>query len=160
MQSLEEDPLTAGIHGRMDRAGGDAMHALDSLLRVAYESTDPATLELCKLRIAALLDGGPDLEKTRTESYGPHQEKVAALATWWTSELFSEPERAKIAFTEQFVVSVHSMTDDDVDALLEYFSEEEVYQFVSAIYALDATTRARIVARAVFGDDGAAAVHR
>ena len=152
--------MPAAVHDRMRLSAASATSALDTLVEVAWESTDAEILELCRLRIAAMLGDDVGLVRSAAERGAPSAEKVAALGSWWNSDLFSERERARIAFTEQFVTSVASMTDDDVDALLAHDSEEETYRFVCAVYAMDAATRACIVSRALFADDDAPAAQR
>lgn len=148
-----------GVHDRVRLIAESATSALDALIDVAWESTDASILRLCQLRIAAML--GDDIPaRGQVSPDSPSEAKLVALESWWTSELFNARERARLAFTEQFVMSVSSMTDADIDALLAHDSESDVYQFVSAIYALDAETRIRLVSRSIFGADDTAGKDR
>ena len=68
-----------------------------------------------------------------------------ASADWDTSALFTQAERAHLAFTEQFVTSVRDISDRDVDALLEHGSAEQVHSFVAALYAVEMEQRVDLV---------------
>jgi hypothetical protein len=60
-------------------------------------------------------------------------------------------EGAYLDFTEQFVTSVGTISDAQVDALLAEDSPEDVYAFAGALYAAEMTHRAEIVSKAVLG---------
>jgi alkylhydroperoxidase family enzyme len=64
---------------------------------------------------------------------------------------FTPAERAHLAFTEQFVFSVGDVTKEQVDALLEHASAEDVHSFVAALYSVELTQRIDMVARVVLG---------
>ncbi|ARN75821.1 hypothetical protein [Oceanicoccus sagamiensis] len=63
----------------------------------------------------------------------------------------SAKEQAFIAFTEQFIVSVGTMTDEQVQRLLAFASADEVYAFVNALYVTDMSRRLELVAGRVLG---------
>jgi hypothetical protein len=58
----------------------------------------------------------------------------------------TEKEHAFIAFTEQFTSSVSTMSDEQVEGLLQFASADEVYAFVNAIYVTDMSLRLELVA--------------
>lgn len=100
--------------------------ALDRMNDAAWEAADPELLELCRRRVAALLDGEED-------PVGPRA--------------LSDREQAFMSFTEQFVLSVAGTTDADVDALLAHAGPVDVYRFVAALYTLEMTMRIDIAGR-------------
>jgi len=46
-------------------------------------------------------------------------------------------DRAYLAFTEQFSTSVEHISDEEVSALLEHASEQEVFDFAVALYVIE-----------------------
>lgn len=126
----------------------DSARELDEMWEVAWRSTDPVRLELCRLRFAALL-GCPAAAGTRTPAAvaaGLSEEKVAQLDQWSDSFLFDAADRAHLAFAEQFTMSVSAVTDEHIDDLLVHLSPEQVCAFVSAIYVIEVEMRLKMVA--------------
>jgi alkylhydroperoxidase family enzyme len=119
--------------------GARAMARLDA---AAWDNTDPELLALCAGRVAQMLGGEPERNGAPVEL---DERKLASLADWDTSLLFTESERAHLAFTEQFVVSVRDITDADVNALLVHASPEQVRSFVAALYAVEMGQRVDLV---------------
>jgi hypothetical protein len=121
----------------------EAMRSLNVMRRTACEATDPAMLELCRIRLAQLLRDDA--------ARGPHcgapidEQLMAALGDWRESERFTASQRAHLAFAEQFSVSVASLTDEDVAALREHLSELQVYEFAVALYVIEMEMRMRRV---------------
>jgi hypothetical protein len=109
---------------------------LDAAYDAAWTSTDPALLELCRLRIAMLLR---NTEGTTSTMLDPAV--VEALASWPTSPLFTGAQRACLAFTEQFVLDVGSMTDAQVDAVTAELGPERVADFVHALLVVEQRQR-------------------
>jgi hypothetical protein len=104
--------------------------ALNHMQAVAREATDPTLFELCRQRVFELLDDGDPIP---------------------AESLLTGAERAFVAFTDQFVFSVASVSDADVDALLEHARPLDVYQFVAALYSVEMSLRIEIASRAVLG---------
>lgn len=127
--STTADPLRA--------AQPETAAALARMREVAWETTDAELLELCRLRVAALL--GAD--------HAPERPDVE----------LTERELAFRAFTEQFVFSVASVTDAQVDALLRHADAVEVYRFVAALYSLEMSLRVELAGRVVLGPEEVAA---
>lgn len=144
--------MPVSMPDRIRTAIPEAATSLDELNERAWASVDPQLLELCRLRIAALLGDAPGLAYRTPAAAGLDEAKVAALSSWWTSDGFTPAERARLAFTEQFVTSVSSMSDSDVAPLLVDDDGPGVYQFASAIYVIDMTTRFQMMTRAVFDE--------
>ena len=129
----------------------EATDALERAHDVATATVpDPAVFELCRARAAALLGHpatavGPDVQ--------PDEAKRAALPDWRRSDAFTEKERAHLDFTEQSLMSVASLSDEQVEALLAHGSPLDVHTFIAALYVTEFRMRLSLVASAVLGDD-------
>jgi hypothetical protein len=97
---------------------------LCNITRLAPEATDAQLLELCAGYIDAAL----------------------LLQVWTPPHALTEKEQAYIAFTEQFVSSVGTMSEAQVARLQQFASADEVYTFVNALYVTDMHRRLEIVA--------------
>jgi len=91
--------------------------------QLALEATDSALLELCADCIDSLLQDN----------------------AWLRPHPLAPREQAFIAFTEQFTTSVNTLTDAQIARLLESASEDEVYEFVNALYVVDMSRRLDLV---------------
>tara|TARA_B110000977_G_scaffold97506_1_gene128430 strand:+ start:634 stop:1002 length:369 start_codon:yes stop_codon:yes gene_type:complete len=112
--------LSNNIFSQLETLHPNIASELSVMIDLAKKSTDTELLELCKSYIdAALLQ--------------QHWDKPERPLT--------EKEQAFIAFTEQFVSSVGTMSDDQVELLLQFASADEVYNFVNAIYVTDLSSR-------------------
>jgi alkylhydroperoxidase family enzyme len=111
----------------------------DSIARV-----DPVLLELCRIRIAQLVESAFDLSLR----YAPAQEvglteaKIEALSHYPDSDRFSEKERAALEFTEQFVIQSSSISDDDVARVQAHLTAEEFIYLTKSLGAMDQFARA------------------
>jgi alkylhydroperoxidase family enzyme len=136
---------------RLSKLMPEAAAELASVDAAAWEAVDPALLELCMRRLVAMLGdaapGEPDAERAR--GLGLDEQKLAALERWETSELFTPAERAHLAFTDQFVVSVAAVSDDHVEDLLRHADARQVYGFASALYVIEMTERLGLVTGAI-----------
>lgn len=107
----------------------DSAAKLVRLNQVAREQIDPELFALCADRAFALIEGD---------------------GTGRPADL-TEREGAYLDFTEQFVTSVGSISDTQVEALQAHDSPEDVYAFAGALYAAEMTRRVEIVSSAVLG---------
>jgi hypothetical protein len=117
--------LSAEVSARLEVLHPSISSELNNMAGVATDVVDPRLLALC----ASYID-------------------AALCQRDWTPPAngLTAKERAFIAFTEQFTTSVSTMTDEQVDKLLEYASADEVYNFASALYVVDMTRRLDLVA--------------
>jgi hypothetical protein len=108
-----------------------AAAAFEQAIEEAWTASDSALLGLCDRRIASLLgnDRGRDPERDDAQ--------------------LSARELAHLAFTEQFVTAVSSVSDADVDALLAHEEPEQVFAFVAALHVLEMAQRLEMTTRAV-----------
>ncbi|HEY1466993.1 MAG TPA: hypothetical protein VGF11_08050, partial [Acidimicrobiales bacterium] len=77
-------------------------------------------------------------------------DKVASLADWPTSPLFSETERVALSFTERFVIDVAGIADADRAALFAQLPPEQVGGFVIGLYAFDYERRTELAIGRLF----------
>ncbi len=96
----------------------------------------PATLvALAHLRVGQLL-GSSYFTSRALESAEDAPERLGAVATWRTSPLFTDAERAALALTE----AVHTanptgerVTDELVEAAREHLSDEEIVVLIGVL---------------------------
>ena len=77
------------------------------------DRVDPVVLELCRLRLAGM-NGAPFClaERTRAAAKaGLGEAKIAALDSWWKTDLFSDTEVACLRFAEQFALDPGEISD-------------------------------------------------
>jgi alkylhydroperoxidase family enzyme len=96
---------------------------------------DPVLLELCQLRVTALIGGHAEPRGAATA------EQVAALPAWPTSPRFGPVARAALAFAERFVLDPHAVIDDDFAALRAHLDAPAIATLVLGIAVFDATAR-------------------
>lgn len=125
------------------------------------ELVDLVVLELCRLRVAQLLG----CESELAVRYAPNgilpldalvsEEIVTELAQWPTSERFDAPQRAALAFAEQFVIDPKGIRGPVRDELRAHFALPEVVALTEALALFDGFTRFRLV----LGVDGPDVLH-
>ena len=120
--------LSPAVANRIAALQPDSAAELRNIIDLAHQATDTELLAMCSGYIEAAL---------RCLDWHP---SAAGL---------TKKERAFIAFTEQFVSSVGTMSEGQVAVLLEFATADEVYAFVHAIYVADMTLRLDIVGREV-----------
>lgn len=120
--------LSANIFARLEKLQPNTASEMSNVMLLAKEATDTRLLALCTTYIDAALR---------------HQD--------WSQprDALTEKEQAYIAFTEQFISSVGTMSDEQVECLLQFSSADEVYAFVNAIYVTDMSRRLELVVGSV-----------
>jgi alkylhydroperoxidase family enzyme len=131
------------IHARFP----EAAEAVADLHRVIWDANDPVMLELCRLRIAMLLDFKPGLvlRTERARQAGLSEDKIGSLSLWPTSPLFTSRERACLALTEQILLEAKGVTDEMVAEVLRHLSPSECYSLVEAISAMETLQRGALI---------------
>lgn len=124
-------PRTAklrAVQPQLFEAIGDNYAGLASLL-------DPVTVELCRLRVAQLLDDQEQLSVRSAEALaaGLSEADVRALRDWRESSRFDPARRAGLAFAEQFCSSAQSVSEEDVAALCEYLAPDQVVALTARV---------------------------
>ena len=125
----------------------ETFDALANLMAAAWEDADPVLLELARLRIATLLRYPEELTRrsARAKAAGLEEAKLAQLAAWPTSPLFTARERACLDLTEQFILDANGVTDAQVAEVTKHLGGSGCYAFVEAISALETLQRASLV---------------
>jgi alkylhydroperoxidase family enzyme len=111
-----------------------AFRALSGLTRATRASTDPATLDLVRLRLAQTL--GCDVALR-----GADPQQLRDLDRWESSEAFSPDQRAALAYSEQFLMDPNGLTEEQKDDLEHHFSREGAARFVEALNAHEGELR-------------------
>jgi alkylhydroperoxidase family enzyme len=125
----------------------ESVEQLVALHQLIDDSVDPVIVELCRLRIAGLIGARAhvSLRRPKAAAAGLTEAKIAQLAHWPESPLFSVAERACIAIAEQFCMGAYTVTDADVAAVLEHLSPDECYALVNGIWVMEALARMTVV---------------
>jgi len=136
----------AGGSTELDRVYG-LRQAYYALFMEDYQRSiarvDPVVLELCRLRMATLLQSKLDLSLRYQPAIdaGLTEAKLKELAIYQKSPLYSELERRCLEFTEQFVIQSSSISDEDVGRVQSVLDPEAFIYFVKALSALDQLQR-------------------
>jgi alkylhydroperoxidase family enzyme len=142
--------LTTGEDPRPRVAPG-ATAAWTALSASVWRAADPELLELARMRIAMLLRDPEAVERPPVGAPRLPEDKVAALADWPTSPLFSETERVALAFTERFVIDVAGIGDPDRGSLIAALPADQVGGFVIGLYVFDYERRTELAIARLFG---------
>ena len=142
--------IAKGLSDTLSRLAPEVLTAITGLHAESWKAVDPGLLEVCRLRIAMLQGDTAELAR-RAPHANVDEAKIAELASWPDSPRFTEAERACLAFTEQFVADVSSLTRADVDAVLAHLDPEAAYGFVTALLALDEHQRLSLALGRVLG---------
>ena len=117
--------MSTNLASHLERLHPEILGELTIIEGLSQQVTDPDLLALCSSYIEAAL---------RVEDWQP------------PARALTDKEQAFIAFTEQFAMSVSTMSGSQVDRLLEFATADEVYAFVHALYVTDMQLRLEIVA--------------
>ena len=125
----------------------ESVEQLVALHQVIDNSVDPVIVELCRLRIAGLIGARAylSLRRPKAAAAGLTEAKIAELARWPDSPLFSDAERACLAIAEQFCMGAFTVTDADVATVLEHLTADECYALVNGIWVMEALARMTVV---------------
>jgi len=109
----------------------------------SLDRADAVLVELCRLRIAQLVESTFDasLRYAPAQAAGLNEEKLAALANYPESELFSARERAVLEYAEQFAIQSSSISDDDVARVQAHLTTEEFIYLTKALGVMDQFSR-------------------
>jgi alkylhydroperoxidase family enzyme len=122
----------------------DVAAALDAVHRSAWEAVDSRLLDLCRIRAAHLI--GCDSEATAVTPGSGVEPAVAALvAQWPTSTVFDARDRAVLAWCEQFVIDVASLSDDVVADVRGHLGADGLVDFTNAFLVVEQRQRLRVL---------------
>lgn len=120
-------------------------HALAgfALYRSKNRKLDPRLRELGQTR-AGYVRGSQFVFSQHCKScrwVGISEEKIAAIPSWSSSDVFEPEERAVLAYTDDLVLAGGRVSDATFDRLREFLSDEEILEFtyITCTYELHAT---------------------
>ena len=120
---------------------GSSFAALWSEMWTASD-LDPTLLELCRLRTAQLLRCSSELGAREARALaGLHEDKIAALNRYQVSPLFTERERACLAYTERVIADPSGVTAGELAELREHLSDAERVGLTLAITLFEGLAR-------------------
>lgn len=130
-----------------------AMRGLHEYL--AHSTLDPVLHELISLR-ASQINGCAwclDMHSKELRASGMDEQKLHHLAAWRESPLYTERERAALAWTEAVTVLERQQVPDAVyEAARQQFSEAELVDLTLAVASINGWNRLNIALRTVPGD--------
>jgi alkylhydroperoxidase family enzyme len=131
----------------------EPFEAFDVVLAAMSDSAPARLGELARRRIAMLLGGERDALAPLAELADGD---LVHLSNWPTSLQFDAADRAVLELTEQFVVDVSSITDDQRTRCLGDLGDH-AFVAVQTVYVLDHGLRVRAAVRQLFDVAGGAA---
>jgi len=119
---VSSDSPLAALDSRVAGALEDLVQALDGV------GLDPGLLELCAARIEQLIGGAPSAQSRACQ--GDKAETV-------------------LAFTEQYVLDAHGVTDELCRGLSAHLTPPELAALTTAIATFEALSRSRAVLKGI-----------
>lgn len=111
--------------------------------------------ELIKVR-ASMINGCAycvDIHGSAASAMGVSLRRITSLATWREAACFTELERAALEFTDAVTLIAEDGVPDDVwQRGLEYFSEKELCDVLTAIITINCFNRLAVTTRMVPAD--------
>ena len=132
-----------------------ALSAMAGLEQAVQQSTlEPELLELVKLRASQINGCGycVDMHTKDAESMGVEAQRLHLVVVWREAPVYTERERAALAWCEALTLLPQSGAPDDVYVDVEKaFSPEEVVALTLAIVAINGWNRFAVGLRAPVG---------
>ncbi len=134
----------------------EATRAMSELERVVEDSTlEPKLRELVKLR-ASQLNGCAycvDMHTKDAEAIGESEQRLHLAAVWREAPVYSDRERAALAWTEAITLLAETGAPDDVYAeVARVFTPQEQVALTVAISAINGWNRLSVGFRRPVGD--------
>jgi AhpD family alkylhydroperoxidase len=125
---------------------------LDFGKHILASGLEPSLMELVKIR-ASQINGCAlclHMHTTEARKQGETEERIYLLDAWRESPLYSERERAALAWTEALTLVAETRAPDDVyQALQAQFTEEEQVTLTLLIVAINGWNRVQVGFRGV-----------
>ena len=131
------------------RAAPKAMRALAALdTYVGQSGIEPSLIELVKTR-ASQINGCAyclHMHTRDARAKGESEERLYVLAAWRESPLYTERERAALAWTENLtlIANHHGVSDEVYNEALSVFSETELAHLTAAVIMINGWNRIAI----------------
>ncbi|MEY2968437.1 MAG: hypothetical protein RIQ64_1064 [Actinomycetota bacterium] len=114
----------------------DVLEQLNLARDAAWATVDNRLLGLCEQRIREILGTA----------------ETTTLADWYASTDLSDAEKACLAFTEEYMIDVASLTDDTAARVREHLGDQSMVDFVSALLVVEQRQRIAVTWATMFGD--------
>ena len=113
--------------------------AHDALVAELWARGDAVVLELCRLRMATLLGASVAYAERSPAAVvaGLTEDLAARLPAWPHDPAFTDAHRVALAFTEQWTIDHHGITDAQVVALQDVLGAEGVVVLTTALGVWD-----------------------
>jgi AhpD family alkylhydroperoxidase len=125
-------------------AAPELMRSFIEFSTKAVIGLDPGLAELVKVR-ASQINGCAfclHMHSTDARKHGEGEDRIVMLSAWHESPLYTDRERAALAWTDALTYLPDGPVQDAVyDALVPHFSEEERVQLTMAIALINAWNR-------------------
>ncbi|MEH6585740.1 MAG: hypothetical protein V7720_04230 [Halioglobus sp.] len=108
----------------------------------SLESLPAETLELCRLRLAQLLESDIAWEHEEVALTSMQRDQ---LRRWPDSAVFSAAQRACLELTEMHAMDARAITDEQADAVKAHYGEVGFVALVQALGVFDATIRLGLI---------------
>lgn len=124
---------------------------------VASSSLPKATQELVKIR-ASQINGCAyctDMHAKDATHAGETQVRLNLVATWREATVFTEAERAALAFAEEgtrLADAYEGVSDETWAAVRKYYDEEQTVALMIVVAAINTWNRLNVIARTPAGD--------
>ena len=138
-----------------------AMLALETY--VHRSGLERSLLELVKTRVSQINGCAHclDMHTKEARAAGETEQRLHLLAAWREAPLYSERERAALAWAEAVTqISTHEISDELYAEARRHFSEKELVDLSLAIVAINGWNRLAVPFRAEAGSYQPGAVHK
>lgn len=110
----------------------------------AAQKIDHSLIHLIKLRVSQINGCAfcQHMHANEARKDGEKQSRLDVLPAWKEVPLFSQPERAALAWAEKLtLLAKEEIHDEDFAAVREQFNEEEIVNLTAIIVAINAWNR-------------------
>ena len=125
--------------------GYKAMMALENY--VGTTNINPIHREMIKIR-ASQINGCAyciDMHTEDAKALGETEKRIYALSAWRESPLFTDEEKAVLAFTEEMVhISDKGISDETYDNLKKYFDDKSIGEIIMINVTINSWNRIAI----------------
>lgn len=114
---------------------------------------NPRLTELIKIR-ASQINGCAyciDMHTEHAIKIGESERRIFALSVWKESHLFTDEERAVLQLTEEVTsISIHGVTDDTYNRVVNYYSEKITAQIIIQIVLINSWNRIAVSTKMIY----------
>jgi len=114
---------------------------------------NPRLTELIKIR-ASQINGCAyciDMHTEHAIKIGESERRIFALSVWKESHLFTDEERAVLQLTEDVTsISIHGVTDDTYNRVVNYYSEKITAQIIIQIVLINSWNRIAVSTKMIY----------